>query len=268
MAKQPSSKIRATGKPLASVILLWVRTDQPREQGMSYWKDPHSRIISATNGLEEYRQIHLAEENPGQWPKAPGVETDIPVKRKIDGVADVTFKSILGPLLGRKQTQLAYKDEVNVFRRTLLYAGPPYSSRWYNVAEPFTKTGARSLIYLRKRDGIAGRKFQKFINNELVPVLASTGALTELRSEVFMRWRKSLWDTPHVSHDNPVEYHYHASLKLGFFDETSQQSFLNSDEIRKLSDRLSKFTSAIHAYQVSEALTFVQHGKVLPHYLQ
>ena len=115
-------------KPFASSILLWMRTDQPRQQGMDHWKGPHSKIISATPGMEEYRQIHLAENNPGLWPAISGVETVIPAERRIDGVAEITFTSVLSPLRGRKQTKLAYKDEVNVFRRTVLYAGPPNSA--------------------------------------------------------------------------------------------------------------------------------------------
>ena len=39
-----------TKKAFASAILLWMRTDQPRQQGMDYWKGPHSKIISATRG--------------------------------------------------------------------------------------------------------------------------------------------------------------------------------------------------------------------------
>jgi hypothetical protein len=81
---------------------------------------PHSGIISATPGLEEYRQIHLAGGNPGLWPAIDGLETTIPVDRKIDGVAEVTFKSAPSPLQGRKQSQLAFEDEINVFRRTVL----------------------------------------------------------------------------------------------------------------------------------------------------
>lgn len=131
-------------KPLTSSILLWVRSDHPRQTSMDYWKGPHSGIISATPGLEEYRQIHLAERNPGLWPDTRGVETEIPADRRIDGVAEVTFRSILAPLRGRAQTRLAFQDEINVFRRTLLYAGPPYSARWYDVAEPGRRPGAPS----------------------------------------------------------------------------------------------------------------------------
>ena len=166
----PSAK-----KPFVSSILLWMRTDQPRQVGMDYWKGPHSKIISATPGFEEYRQIHLAENNPGLWPAISGVETVIPSERRIDGVAEVTFASALSPLRGRKQTKLAYKDEVNVFRRTLLYAGPPRSARWYDVARPEEKVGARSLIYLRKREDTRTRAFRKFLTGELVPALAGTG---------------------------------------------------------------------------------------------
>src|SRR5213593_3995672 len=170
-------------KPFVSSILLWVRNDQPRQQGMDRWKGPHSKIISATPGFEEYRQIHLAEANPGLWPATPGVETRIPVERKIDGVAEVTFRSPLSPLLGRKQSKLAFKDEINVFRRTLLYAGLPNSSHWYEVAEPGEKAGARALIYLRRKDGVGARGFRRLIYKELVPALAATGVLRELRTQ-------------------------------------------------------------------------------------
>src|SRR5438093_1094395 len=118
MSRSPSKAQANVRKHLSTSILLWVRTDQPRQTGMDHWKGPHSKIISATPGLEEYRQIHLAEVNPGLWPATPGVETEIPAERKIDGVAELTFQSPLSPLLGRKQTKLAFKDEINVFHRT------------------------------------------------------------------------------------------------------------------------------------------------------
>ena len=254
-----------TKKPFASSILLWVRTDQPRRTGMDYWKGPHSKIISATPGFDEYRQVHLAATNPGLWPATHGVETAIPADRRIDGVAEVTFRSALSPLLGRKQTRLAYKDEINVFRRTLLYAGPPNSTRWYDIAGPGA-TGARALIYLRRREGVGTRSFRRHLTDELVPALANTGVLTELRTQVFMPWSEKLWNTPDVAHDNPADQRFHASLMLGFADASARAAFFVSDEITALSDELSMFASAVHAYEVSETLTYVKEGDVLPHY--
>jgi hypothetical protein len=218
--------------------------------------------------LEEYRQIHLAEHNPGLWPATTGVETSIPVDRKIDGVAEVTFQSALSPLQGRKQTQLAYKDEINVFRRTLLYAGPPNSSRWYDVAGPGETVGARALVYLRRRDGAGAGEFRAFIKKQLVPAFAGTGVLKELRTQTFLPWIEKLWDTPNVAHDNPDDQHFHASLILGFADASARDAFFTSNVIEELSDQLAPLASAIHAYDVSEALSYVKNGEILPHYQQ
>jgi hypothetical protein len=233
---------------------------------MDYWKGPHSKIISATPGMEEYRQIHLAEDNTGLWPAISGVETVIPADRRIDGVAEVTFTNLLSPLRGRTQTRLAYQDEVNVFRRTLLYAGPPYSGRWYDVAGPGETVGARSLIYLRRREGVRTGAFRRFVSDEFVPALVTTGVLRELRTQVFMPWIERLWDTPNVAHDNPADQRFHASLILGFTDTEALRSFLGGDEIATLAGTLPEFVSAVHAYEVTEALTYVKDGNVLPHY--
>ena len=233
---------------------------------MDYWKGPHSKIISATPGMEEYRQIHLAENNPGLWPAIRGVETDIPAERKIDGVAEVTFTSLLSPLLGRKQTRLAYKDEVNVFRRTLLYAGLPNSARWYDVAGPGEKAGARSLIYLRRRDGVRAGAFRRFVTDELVPALVKTGALRELRTQVFMPWIETTLGHPERRARQP---HRPAVPRLAdprLHRYQRPAGFFDSGEIATLSGKLPEFISAIHAHEVTEALTYVKDGTVLPHY--
>ena len=252
-------------KQLSSAILLWVRTDQPRQTGMDYWKGPHSGIISANPGLKEYRQIHLAEVNPGRWPATEGVETAIPADRKIDGIADVTLKGVLSTLQGRKQNAMAFKDEINVFRRTLLYAGLPGSARWYEVA-PGEAVGLRAVLYLRRRDGVGGRSFRTFVNQQLAPVLAAAGVLTELRTQIFMPWNQKLWDTPDVAHDNPQDQRVHASVVLGFADDAARDAFFASSTVKDLSEQLKPLASAIHAYDVTATLTYVKDGHVLPHY--
>jgi hypothetical protein len=253
-------------KHFSSSILLWMRTDQPRQKGMDHWKGPHSGIIAATPGLEEYRQLHLAEANPGRWPATEGVETQIPADRKVDGVAEVTFQSTLSPLKGRTQTRLAYKDEINVFRRTLLYAGAPNTSRWYDVARPAEPVGARAVVYLRRRDGVGDREFRTVIKKEIVPALVATGVLKELRTQTFLPWNKRTWNTPHVAHDNPADQRIHASLVLGFADQADRTAFFHGAEAEKLSPTLARVTSAIHAYDVAATLTFVEGGKILPNY--
>ncbi len=248
----------ASKKHLSSSILLWMRTDKPRQEGMDRWAGPHAQIIAANKGLHEYRQIHFAEKNGGLWPSITGVETTIPQDRKVDGVADVTLKSVFSVLSGKEQNRLAYADEVNLFKRTLLYAALPKWSRWYNVAPPEERVDARCMVFFRIKAGVPEDDFKKFMDDELAPALANTGMLKELRSKVYMPWKQKQWDTPNVLHDNPEEVQFQASLILGFSDGRVMEQFFSSDAVKALSSRLSVFCSAVHAYEIEKTLTFVK----------
>lgn len=248
-------------KHLSSSILLWMRTDQPRQDGMNRWKGPHAKIISANKGLWEYRQIHFEDKNQGLWQDISGVETQIPAERKIDGVADVTLKGFLSIFRGGKQNKLAHQDEVNIFKRTILYAAFPKNSKWYKVASSDEFIPTRSMVFIRKREGVKDRDFQKFVNEELTPALANMGILKELRNKVYNPWKQSQWNTPNVAHDNAPEVQFHASLILGFGNQDAMNAFFKSDELKSLSGRIAMFCSAVHAYEVAETLTFIKNGK-------
>lgn len=257
-----SSMLPYKKKPFASTILLWVLDSVPRQQSMARWKGPHSKIITASPGQDEYRQLHLEETSPGRWPATAGVETAIPADRKADGVAEVTFQSVFAPLGGRAQTKKAYADEIHNFRRTLLYAGLPYSTRWYDVADQAAHTGASLFILLRRRDGVSTGAFRRYLNTELVPALAQGAPLTELRTQVFMKWNKALWNTPNVAHDNSADQQFSASVILGFADAAARDQFLQGPVPIALSKELSAHASAVHAYDMT-AYRYKRDGVLL-----
>lgn len=248
-------------KYLSSSILLWMRTDKPRQEGMNRWKGPHAKIISAHKGLWEYRQIHFAENNTGLWSPISGVETNIPSDRKIDGVADVTFKDFSSVSKGEKQTKLAFADEVNLFKRTILYSALPENSCWYAVADSKTKIDASSMVFFRKKEGVNDEDFQKFINEELTPTFANIEVLKELRNKVYNPWKQEQWNTPNVQHDNDKSVEFQASIMLGFANKSEMDNFFNSQEIKNLSERIATYCSAVHAYDIAETITFVKKGK-------
>lgn len=247
-------------KHISSSILLWMRTDKPRQEKMDHWKGSHAQIIAANPGLLEYRQIHFAETNAGLWPAMNGVETTIPQNRKVDGVADVTLKNLFSVFKGKEQHKLAFADEVNFLKRSILYVAFP-NSYWYKVAEAETKIEASAMVFFRKKEGVSDKDFQKFINDELAPTLANTGMLKELKNKVYNPWKQKQWDTPNVLHDNEKADQFQASLMLGFSDKNEMKKFFASEEIKKLSERISIYCSAVHAYDIFETITFVKDGK-------
>lgn len=247
-------------KHLSSSILLWMRTDKARQTGMDRWKGPHAQIIASNTGLYEYRQIHFAENNTGLWPKIEGVATNTPQNRKIDGVADVTLKNLLSIPKGIEPNKLAYADEVNLFKRTILYAAFPKNSLWYNVAESDTKIEASAMVFFRIKEGVSVKDFNKFIKNELTPMLANTGVLKELRNKTYNPWKQKQWNTPNVEHDNDKNDQFQASLMLGFANKNDMEKFFASKALKNLSGRIATYCAAVDAYEIQETITFVEKG--------
>ena len=95
-------------------------------------------------------------------------------------------------------------------------------------------------------------------------MLVGTGVLEELRTQTFLPWHEKSWDTPDVAHDNPPDQRFHASLVIGFADHAARTAFFEGAEIEQFSQTLAPVASAIHAYDVSAALTYVKGGQLLP----
>ena len=154
-----------------------------------------------------------------------------------------------------------FADEVNFLKRSILYIAYPKNAKWYEVAKPETKIEASSIVFFRKKEGVSDNDFKRFINEELTPALANTGMLKELRNKVYNPWKQKDWLTPNVAHDNDKTVQFQASLILGFADKTEKENFFKSEAIKQLSERISIFCSAVHAYDVAETITFVKDGK-------
>jgi len=66
--------------------------------------------------------------------------------------------------------------------------------------------------------------------------------------------------------DNPKELQFQASLMLGFSDTKAMGEFFKSESLKKISDKIAYFCSAVHAYEIKETLTYVKDGKILTTY--
>lgn len=236
-----------------------MRKDKPRQEGMDYWSGPHSQIIASSPGLLEYRQQHLSETQHSFWPEVAGLDTQVSTDRRIDGIAEVTFENLLAPVAGRKQTALAFQDEVNVFRRTLMHMGLPYSSRWFQTRED-SETALRDVLYLRRKEDVGSGDFKNFINDEFAKVLSQVAGVTEVRAQVYMPWNKASWDTPNVAHDNPKSEHLHSSVMIGFANQEAREEFYRT-VASELNTQLVSYVSALQAYHIDKTLTFVENSR-------
>lgn len=249
-------------KEFSSAVLLWLRKDKSNAEGKAYWAGGHAQIIAASPGLKQYRQLHLSETEHSFWPGVSGLKTRVVEDRRIDGIADVTFQSVTAPISGRHQTALAFKDEVNVFRRTLMYAGLPGSARWYETALPQEQTALRDILFLQRDQGTKRGDFRRLVREELPAELVKAQGLSELRVQYFLPWHAKTWDTPQVAHDNPVSDRYQASILIGFEDQQARETFYQqtAPELNRL---LRGKVSALHSFSIEDTKVFVDGGQIL-----
>lgn len=236
-------------------ILLWMRTDKPRSESMDYWKGPYARIIASSPQLLEYRQHHLDQTNHSFWPRHESINTVIPEDRRVDGIAEVTYQRTLSPLFGRKQTALAFNDEVNIFRRSLMHMGLPWSSRWY-FAPDNAITELRDVIFVQRKQGVSRKAFKRLIRSEIPPLISKAHGISELRSQIYIPWHRLTWNTPNVAHDNPKEQQLHASFIIGFRNNEAREEFYRTTA-GELTSYLNQFASSVFTYKVEQTIPFV-----------
>ena len=171
---------------------LWLRQDLPREQGLEYWRGTHARIACETPGWLEYRQHHFDPDEPGLWPDLTGVETSIGKAGRMDGVAEVTFEHAASPLKGMRSRKAIFEDERNVFARTIAYMTGPSGGRWWREGrgEP---VGFRTVVMVRRREGVRFRVFRKWVNDALGGALDDAPGMLEVRTQAFLPYIKQLW---------------------------------------------------------------------------
>ena len=242
-----------------SSVLLWFRKDMSREAARSYWMGGHAQLVARNPAVSDYRQHHFDPQSSGLWPSTENVETAIPVERRVDGMPEVRLKGLVPVLLNNSYGKRVLSDEVNVFHRTILYATAPGGGRWFRSGydEP---VGFRCVALIKKNPSVSNVDFKRFVHEELAPLLNGAPGVLELRSQVFLPWKRSMWDSPGVAHDNSELDQFHASLVIG---TDSRENLLAALHVAadKLRDHQARYCKAIHAYEVEDTYTFCRGGR-------
>ena len=247
-------------KTSAAMVPLWLRGDRTREQGLEYWRGPHGRIAAQTPGWLEYRQHHFEADAPGVWPDISEVETAIPNERRMDGLPEVTFESAASVLKALRTRRAIFADEANVFARTVLYVTGPGGGRWWRE-EQGDPVGRRTVVMLRRRDGIGFRAFRRWVNDAFGLALAGAPGMLEVRSLAFLPYVKQLWSTPRVAHDELPEWRYHAAVVLGARDRATLDGALASRPVVAVRNAQREHCSAIHSYSVGNTYVLRRDGR-------
>jgi hypothetical protein len=241
--------------------LLWFRADLPRERVREYWRGPHGRLVGAVPGLDDYRQHHFSEEDHGFWPGPAGVGTAIPEDWRVDGMPEVAFAGVLGPLMALGPRVVAvFRDEANAFDRVLSNLTGPRGGQWMRSGRG-EAIGARVVVLIRRRPGVGFSAFRSFVHDVLGSGLLRAPGALEVRTHPFLPYSKALWPTPGVAHDNPPHRRYHAAVVIGAADREGLDTILASNEVAATHEAQAAHCVALHAYAVDETFVVVEDGR-------
>jgi hypothetical protein len=176
----------------------------------------------------------------------------------VDGLAEIRLSSMAAGLITTLHAREVYLDEQNAFARVLGQLTGPGGGRWWTTGHDDGVTH-RTAVLMRRRRGVAGRTFRRFVRDALAPALHAAGA-RDLRAYTFTPFTKLTHSTPGVCHDNPAYRRYHAALVIGANSRDHINDLLASAEASAVIAEQAHVITAAHAYTIERTVAVVQLG--------
>ncbi|MFI7666804.1 hypothetical protein [Nocardia sp. NPDC049526] len=242
----------------SAVYPVSLRDDLPREVATAYWAGPHAEIVKKHPHILEYIQRQFSPTDHGYWPATPRVGTLVAPVWRMDGFAEVRLRSLtVAALTTPVHMRGVFLDEQNVFDRVLGQLTGPRGGRWWTNGHDDTALH-RTAVLLRRRRGVRGRTFRRFVHDELGSALHAAGA-RDLRTYTFLPYTQLAHMTPGVSHDNPAHRRYHGALVIGASSRDHLAELLKSPRVSAVIGDQARVLTAAHAYTVERSVAVIRN---------
>lgn len=235
---------------------LMLRSDMAREAATTYWANTHAEKVKKLPNLIEYNQRLFSATDHGYWPATRGVGNTVAETWRVDGCAEIRFRSVNAALATAVHAREVYLDEQNIFAKGLGQPTCPGGGRWWT--DGFDSTvGHHVALLLRRRRGIRGSVFRRFVHERLGPALFAVGA-RDLRTYTFLPWTPLVHATPGVAHDNPPQHRYHGVVMFGAESRAAVDDLLGTTQVAALVDDQHTALTAVHAYSVERTVPVIR----------
>jgi hypothetical protein len=254
---EPNTMITPT-RTTSMVSPLTLRQDITREEATTYWATKHAEKVKKLPDLLEYNQRLFSTTDHGFWPATETVGTTIPESWRMDGCAEIRFRSALRIANTAIHAREVNLDEQNAFARVLVQPTPPGGGRWWT--EGFDDTvGHHVALLLRRRRGTRSGAFADFVHDRIGRALLDAGA-RDLRTYTFLPYTPLYSGSLGVAHNSPTEHRYHGAVLLGVEDRAAVDGLLTSDPVSAVVADQYTVLIAVHAYSVERTVPVIRMG--------
>lgn len=251
--------VSTSTRTTSMVSPLMLRKDIPRDDGTAYWMGAHAAKVKKLPNIIEYSQQHFSPVDHGYWPSAPSVGVVVPEDWRVDGCSEMRFTSPIGVLRTGMHARDVYLDEQNAFERVVGQMTVPSGGRWWTTGHDDSVTH-RTAVWFRRRRGLGGRAFRRYIYDSLAPAVVAAGGM-DVRAYVFTPYTKLGNVSPGVNHDYPVQHRYHAVLIFGANSRADVDRMLGSSELAPVIAVQGDYITAAHAFTVERTVPVVRPNR-------
>lgn len=269
MIATPDERDNKLATAVSTIALLRRRNGMSTSLFTKYWRDVHGVMAVRIPGFETYIQYHLNACPNAEAPKIPSCSTRISAFDRLDGIAEVLFRSE-EDRAGLTTSPVAAQipdDERYVFSLVQLYnmSGDGSRTVFEKPGRPFSHTeklaNVRTVfLILTRRPGDTVEAFAQAVDATLMPALATLPGLVKSRRHAIasgvLGWT---WWTPDVR--NPARTHagHDMVIELGFSTGAPVLPTV-SRALEKTGKHLAMI-SRLHLYEAREAYVMVENSR-------
>jgi len=246
-------------------VLLWKRRGISLDLFDDYWRNVHGPVCARLPGQFQYWQLHVAHNERGLWPEAPGIRYDCSDENQFDGIAELSFRSAADRNTWFRAAGILMDDEHNLFRKAIGYNTSPGNSRTYvdgiPAGDPNGPVGVPKMhVMVKKADAASVADFRRYMTDRFAPAMVKSSLVLKFRMHLFEEVDASRPDAAGVAHSEPVEENYQGAFEIAFSGRLEMESFFASPEYAAAVENQAKYVKQIGVFPERSAYTFVYNG--------
>jgi len=246
-------------------VLLWKRRGISLELFDDYWRNVHGPVCARLPGQHQYWQLHVAHNEGGMWPEAPGIHYATTDENQFDGIAELTFRSVDDRNTWFQAAGILMDDEHNLFRKAIGYNTNPGNSKTYldgiATGEPNGPLGLPKMhAMVKKADGVSVADFRRYMTDTFAPAVVKSPLALKFRMHLFEEVDASRPDAAGVAHSEPAEENYQGAFEIAFSGRLEMETFFASAEYAAATANQEKYVKQICVFPERSAYTFVYNG--------
>jgi len=246
-------------------VLLWKRRGITLQAFDDYWRDVHGPVCARLPGQFQYWQFHVGHNEGGIFPSAEGVNYTTELDDQIDGIAELTFRTVEDRQTWFDAASILMDDEHNIFSKAIGYVTDEGNSKTFvdkiDVGDPNGNLDVIKFhVMVRQSTAVSTSEFRRYMLETFAANVVGHDGVLKFRLHLFEPPDLSRPDAAGVVHIEPPDKQYQAAFEIAFRNNLDMESFFTSQQYTKAISNQSRYIKQFCPFPERNVYTFVYGG--------